>query len=32
MHGQGEFWFKDGRKYEGEFMNDVRHGKGKMAW
>ena len=28
MHGKGVFTWKDGRKYEGEYVNDLKNGKG----
>ena len=27
----GTYTWKDGRKYEGEFLNDKRHGHGKFT-
>ena len=32
MHGIGLFIWEDGRKYEGEYLNDKKHGKGKFSW
>ena len=32
MHGYGILIWKDGKKYEGEFINDKREGKGTFAW
>jgi len=26
MHGRGVYTWKDGRKYEGEYLNDKKHG------
>ena len=26
MHGKGIYTWKDGRKYEGEYLNDKKHG------
>lgn len=28
MHGQGIYTWADGRKYEGEYINDKKHGFG----
>ena len=28
MHGKGIYIWKDGRKYEGEYVNDKKHGFG----
>jgi hypothetical protein len=28
MHGKGKFTWPDGRKYEGEYINDKKHGFG----
>ncbi len=28
MHGKGVYEWKDGRKYEGEYQNDKKHGFG----
>ena len=28
MHGKGVFTWKDGRKYEGEYVNDLKEGRG----
>ena len=25
MHGKGEYTWKDGRRYEGEYYNDKKH-------
>jgi len=30
MEGFGEILFKDGKRYKGQFINDVPHGKGRM--
>lgn len=32
MHGHGVLVWKDGKKYEGEFVNDKREGKGTFTW
>jgi hypothetical protein len=32
MHGHGLLVWKDGKKYEGEFVNDKREGKGTFTW
>ncbi len=31
MHGTGVFTWPDGRKFEGEYKNDRRDGKGKLT-
>jgi len=32
MHGKGVFnWFKEKKKYEGEYKDGVKHGKGKLS-
>jgi len=31
MHGFGKFKMADGSCYEGEFQDDVSHGKGKLT-
>ena len=28
MEGHGEFFWPDGRKYSGEYANDLKHGYG----
>lgn len=28
MHGKGIYTWKDGRRYEGEYLNDKKHGYG----
>lgn len=30
MHGKGIYKYKDGRIYEGDFVNDKPHGYGKL--
>jgi len=32
MHGKGIYTWKDGRKYEGEYLNDRKHGFGIYTW
>jgi len=32
MNGKGLFTWPNGKKYEGEFLNDKRHGFGKFYW
>lgn len=32
MNGHGILTWKDGRKYEGQFINDKRHGLGIFKW
>jgi hypothetical protein len=32
MHGKGRFTWPDGRKYEGEYQNDLKHGTGIFKW
>ena len=32
MQGKGVFTWEDGRRYEGEYFNDLKHGKGKYSW
>jgi hypothetical protein len=32
MHGYGLLTWKDGKKYEGYFVNDKREGQGKFTW
>ena len=32
MHGRGVFTWPDGRKYEGEYVNDKKHGEGVFTW
>ena len=32
MHGYGILIWKDGKKYEGEFVNDKREGRGSFTW
>ena len=28
MQGEGEYWWKDGRKYVGEYYQNRKHGAG----
>ena len=32
MHGKGVYYWKDGRKYEGEYKYDKKHGLGTYTW
>jgi len=32
MHGKGVFSWPDGRKYEGEYLEDKKHGYGMFRW
>ena len=32
MNGHGIFKWADGRIYEGDWNNDLRHGEGEMKW
>lgn len=32
MNGQGIFTWPDGRRYEGEYFNDKKHGFGIYTW
>ena len=32
MHGRGLFTWKDGRKYEGDYVDDKKHGYGEFLW
>ena len=32
MHGNGKYWWADGRYYEGDYKYDKKHGKGKFIW
>ena len=32
MHGRGVFTWKDGRKYEGDYVDDKKHGYGEFLW
>ena len=32
MHNRGVYFWKDGRKYEGEYKNDKKEGFGKYYW
>jgi len=32
MSGYGVLSWRDGKKYEGEFLNDKKEGSGKFSW
>lgn len=32
MHGQGVLIWRDGKRYEGQFVNDKREGRGVFRW
>jgi hypothetical protein len=32
MHGHGTYYYADGDKYEGEWKEDKRHGKGVVTY
>lgn len=32
MHGHGVLVWRDGKKYEGQFINDKREGRGIFKW
>jgi hypothetical protein len=32
MHGSGVFTWPDGRKYDGEYYDDMKSGKGIFYW
>ena len=32
MNGRGVYFWKDGRKYDGEYVNDKKHGFGIYTW
>ena len=32
MNGFGIFKWVDGRTYEGNYINDIKHGRGKFYW
>jgi hypothetical protein len=32
MDGQGVLTWRDGKKYEGQFLNDKREGNGTFIW
>jgi len=32
MHGRGTYTWKDGRKYDGEYIDDRKHGFGIYTW
>lgn len=32
MEGRGTFSWDDGRKYVGDYKNDLKHGQGTFSW
>jgi hypothetical protein len=32
MHGTGIYTWKDGRRYEGEYLHDKKNGYGVYSW
>ena len=32
MNGHGTYTWPDGRRYEGDYLMDKKHGKGKYTW
>ena len=32
MDGKGHYVWTDGRSYEGEYLNDKKHGYGEYTW
>ena len=32
MHGKGTYTWKDGRKYDGQYLHDKKHGNGIYTW
>ena len=32
MHGKGIYTWSDGRKYQGDYLNDKKHGFGIYTW
>ena len=32
MNGKGIFTWKDGKKYSGHYLDDVKHGYGTFTW
>ena len=32
MHGKGTYTWSDGRKYEGDYVNDKKEGLGTYTW
>ncbi len=32
MNGKGSFYWPDGKRYEGEYKNDLKHGLGSFIW
>ena len=31
-HGKGRQYFADGSSYDGDFVQDLRHGFGQLTW
>ena len=32
MNGKGVMTFPDGTRYEGEYVDDKKHGEGELKW
>lgn len=32
MHGNGKYEWPDGRKYDGQYEDDLKHGYGVFTW
>jgi len=32
MHGRGKYEWSDGRKYDGDYIEDLKHGYGVFTW
>lgn len=32
MHGHGVYNWEDGRKYDGDYFENVKQGKGTLTW
>jgi hypothetical protein len=32
MNGKGTYYWPDGRKYEGDFLHNKKHGLGIVTW
>ena len=32
QHGQGEYVWSDGRKYDGTWVNNMMHGEGELRY